>query len=187
MKTDMETGFTIGISPEGEPHIEYAHEDGYTGLILPRPRPPDTPFLHYHTHVIHDISKGLSGQDTLFPFFREGIYPYHCVAATGYQKIYCYRPHDVTSHPNHKPKLQEQIDLAMDHAKTILYKCPTHNKTIMDMLKHNKITEALTYERKHCPEAATTLRKMMHTWNDFIPQTKCADFPIEGEPSTTTV
>jgi hypothetical protein len=179
--TGMETGFTVAISPDGTSHIEHVEKEDYSGLLLKRPIPPDKPFIHFHTHVTGDPVKGLSGGDTLFPFFNEYIYPYHCVASTGYKKIFCYRPKEVIEHPRYKKTIQEQKDLSMEHAKIVITKCPNHSIKISNMLQKNQLTELMKYERRYCPEATIPMRKMMTIWNDFIPQTKCTEFPIKED------
>lgn len=176
LETNMEAGFTIGVSPDGDYKIAHG-ADGYFGLTLKRPEPPYRPFLHFHTHVKQDVVKGLSGGDTAFPFFKEETYPFHCVASTGYSKIYCFRPEDVVKHPEYKKRITEHEDLSMEHAK-IITRSKRHYKTISNLLEKNKIMEVIKYERRHLPEAARIMRQMMINWNDFIQKTKCAEFNI---------
>ena len=177
-ETNIEEGFTVGVKPDGTTTLEKAVGD-HLGVNVPRP--VDTPFLNFHTHGPNDLAIGLSAGDTQYAYFREGIYPFHCVASTGYNKIYCYRPHDVINHPDYPKVFAEQVDLSLEHAKTTFKKCPSHRHKISDLLGHNQIRELIKYERRYCPDAAKIMMKMTITWNDFISKTKCAEFSMKGD------
>ncbi len=176
LKTNIEEGFTVGQNPDGTSEIYKAPTGTSIGVNLPR---PDKPFLNFHTHGPEDLAEGLSAGDTSYPYFREHVYPIHCVASTGYRKIFCYRPEDIIKHPKYPEKFAEQVDLSLKHSEIILKKYPMHHKKVYDLLEHNKVRDLIRYETKFCPEAAEIMRKMNINWNSFIKEFKCAEFPIQ--------
>ena len=175
----IETGFSIGIEPTGKSKLHPVEMDNKLEVKVPRPPPPEKPFINYHTHVPGDLVRGLSGGDTVFPYFGKGIYSYNCVAATGYNKIYCFKPKEVVNHSDYNRKIAEHKQLSLDHAKIVLTECHSHSKNIFKLLETNDMRGVIKYERRACPKAANTLRKMTISWNDFITKTKCAEFPID--------